>query len=711
LSGEPWVGDTVGMLPEDGHSESVREDKPGTEGVRDAAGEEGARASAPKPDGIRIDGRIGTDTEELKRWADHVVAGNAIEHMEIADLRALIEAVQAHPEAAVQPETDDRLSASTTERPNAKTRLSVRGGFIAACNAWELRVRVPLVVSSSLWGDTVRFEKAVFTSGLHLEDAVFVGEASFRATIFGGGTSFHRVLFRGAISFRDAVFEGPASFEQAFFVRGMSFRGARFRDKVSFRRCVSTDDAWFDRAEFADEAWFDRAQFQGKCVFLRSVFMDEANFDRATFEGENSFMESAFLRSASFVRAQFHGPTFFGLAAFRGVAALSGSCFASAVIFDRCLFEDTVSLEDARFQAVVSCDEVVWGGRVRCNGASISQEAFGDFRGVDVSKANASLRRSNSSSRPLRLVAAPALSLVRSLRYGWPGWERVRATGGLTIINRVSVVTLFAVPVLAAFYVGAQSLVAKHGTTAGGAPWWMRSVVASLSEDPHLSASVAFAFFASVAISLGLLIYQSNAPQVIKKRDEDEHVRDVEERYSDENKSMRRDGLRRSIERLEDQGRLRAGRHPRFVRHHGVLIWIPPGDKPEWFDDKTLPTEEDFRERLAARAKTGNELSTGEAAPGGGTVGSSAFVPIQNRPGFVPDFERARICIEEGARAEYWLKAHESIFAAWVSFVCYAIGILMLFCVVVIQCHNVGRAAGWWPGVDPKPYLRAWFGL
>lgn len=72
-----------------------------------------------------------------------------------------------------------------------------------------------------------------------------------------------------------------------------------------------------------------------------------------------------------------------------------------------------------------------------------------------------------------------------------------------------------------------------------------------------------------------------------------------------------------------------------------------------------------------------------------------------DRLGIVPGAERRRIVIEEGARAEYWLKSREKIPAAWVSFALYLAGIVLLLWIVAIQLDNVGQAAGCWG--DPPP--------
>lgn len=60
----------------------------------------------------------------------------------------------------------------------------------------------------------------------------------------------------------------------------------------------------------------------------------------------------------------------------------------------------------------------------------------------------------------------------------------------------------------------------------------------------------------------------------------------------------------------------------------------------------------------------------------------------------VPGAERRRIVIEEGAKAEYWLKSREKIAAA-LSFSLYRVGIGFLLWVLLIQIRAVARAAGW----------------
>lgn len=654
------------MLPEDQKAQTSPNGSPGD------AREQTASAEWKS---IPIEGCIGTDPEELNRWAAHVVAGKSIARMKVTSLGALVKAIQAHPHARLAPASGSSQSDDGNNLSDV-TRLHISDGCLLGCSLEGMNVRISLVIHTYLCGGN--FARTTFSSLVEFRGAIFDGWASFENACFVAPTWFNGVDFRSEALFGTAVFNGKTRFDKTTFRDKASFQGTAFSRDASFDEAAFQSTVSFNNSTFGSRVWFRKTMFGEAVSFSTASFMKEATFDQATFSGR-----------ASFDRALFHDRTWF-----------AGAHFADRASFDRVTLDDRASFNRAVFE------RGAWFSK-----ATIRNETYGDLRGCDVNKANAAYRR------PLRLrsgfdlaafvISVPSFWIWRSLRHGWPGWERVRATGSLTIINRVSVITLLAVPILAALYVGLQDLVREQGTSVVGPPWWTGVFVSALGERPHLSASIACAFFASVAISIGLLLYQANAPKVIRKRDEDEHVHEIETRYSEENESLRRDGLRRSIEFIEDQGMTRPGFHPRFVRHHGVLIWMPPGDRPEWFDDKTLPSTHEARQLHAAL--TSFMPNDGKSADD--AASTPEFVPIQDRPGFVPDFERARICIEEGARAEYWLKAHESIFAAWISFVCYTIGILMLLCVVVIQCHNVGRAAGWWAGIDPGPYLRAWFGL
>lgn len=677
LSGEPRIGDTGGMLPEDGHSESVRADRPGLEGVRDAAGEEGARASTPKPDEIRIDGKIGTDPEELKRWANHVVAGKPIEHMEIADLRALIEAVQAHPEAKLAPMRGEGASQENEQECGPVACLDVRVGRVLRSDLSGLCIRIRLTIATTLHADA-SFAGATFEDRASLDGTTFRHWAWFDGAAFKAFVSFSRATFSAGISFDGTLFENSVYFDSATFANTSSFEGAQFWGMASFTHTF-----------FATQASFKLATFIGPTLFDYATFTRKATFEGVSFSNLASFRGTLFARRSRF------GDTFFHQGVVGDLRAVNASDARAALMDARRRHSPWIIVgawqeRESRLASLIAAhQETPWEKHDPVPGV-FYRACRAVARPVVILRELWPLHRENKAFwRVLR-------QMIRSrLIYGAVGWNLVRALGRLSILNRVSLVALIAVPVLAAAYGAAQKIVtAPNGASA---PVWIKWFARAVGGSPHLSETLALTFFASVLVTIGLLIYQAFAPDTIKQRDEDEHVRDLETRYSDENPSLRGDGLRRSIERLEDQAKVRPNRHPSFVKHHGDMIWIPPRDKPEWFKDDDLE-EAPFRARVRealreARDRLGqpaDDASLDEA------MKKLDIIPPKQRSGFVPGAERARICIEEGARAEYWLKAHEKIGWAWMSLVCYLLGIAILLVILFIQCRSVARAA-WWP--------------
>ncbi|MCW5775522.1 MAG: pentapeptide repeat-containing protein [Phycisphaeraceae bacterium] len=377
-------------------------------------------------------------------------------------------------------------------------------------------------------------------------------------------------------------------------------------------------------------------------------------------------LEGLDIRVTLEARCRFTGRASFGGAAFAGRASFGGAAFAGDASFGGAAFAGDARFDEARFTSTV----------------------FGDLR-------TATLREASAARRPPRRWFSP----LKWLRVDDVSWALVRNLGGLAILNRVSIAALILVPALSSGYVAAQKLAARGEDLSS----WLDWVVRIIGNDPHLSPTLALIFFAAVSVTLGLLVYQVFAPDDVKKRDEDEHLRDVEARYP-EGSAQRNDGLRRALERLEDQARRRFDRHESFVRHHGDTIWLPPRDKIEWFDDKTRPSGSTLRDTAKATIKRAREAA---GLPVDEEALKQAMEPLtikdpHEREGFVPGAERARICLEEGARAEYWLRSHEKIAWAWASLLLYSLGVAFLLAVLVVQCRSVARAAGWL-GDSPTP--------
>mgnify|MGYP000552793715 CR=1 FL=1 len=415
-------------------------------------------------------------------------------------------------------------------------------------------------------------------------------------------------------------------------------------------------NAVFNGASFAGFAWFDGASFEG-----------DAGFDDASFKGDAGFTRASFARAAGFDRARFAG----------GVA--------------------------------------------------------GDLRGVSVRDSVFRLPRPKPEES--RWTPAGMAGRLWWIAEEWArvkfGWKHVRALGQLSILARVSLVALIAVPLLAAVWPAVQAFASAYhrevaetrlqvdrllheveraadaapltadvetrvlGATASverAADAWGARLAELLAEDPALGTTLALTFFAAVAVTLGLLLYQIACPPEVKAHDEDDFVQRTHARYSDAGDVRRRDGLGRSIEQLEEIAERRSDRHRSFVKHGRVTVWVPPREKMEWFDDSNLPNHEKIAEAVTRKpddTRSDVELVTPSVPE------RTEFVLYQERDGFMPGAERARIVIEEGAKAEYWLLCRTNGKRARLSFGLYVVGIGFLLAILVIQCVEVARAA-WW---------------
>lgn len=293
------------------------------------------------------------------------------------------------------------------------------------------------------------------------------------------------------------------------------------------------------------------------------------------------------------------------------------------------------------------------------------------------------------------------------------GWTVVRGVGELGILTRVSLIALIAVPILAGLWPALRVAVNRYnramteaseqfdqaadrletaaentdpalsvtiGEFGAWAHDWRDRFGEMTMDQPQLSWTLALAFFAAVGVTIGQLLYQVNAPIKLRKEDEDEFVESIHKRYP-EGAPDRNDGPRRAIDALAAIARIRDDRHASFVDHHGETVWIPPGTRIHWFSD--LKDEVDVDEtQVEADDPDGSQVPK---------KGRAASVE-----GIIPGAERARIALEEGARAEYWLTGRERPFWAWMSFVFYCVAMSLLLWILIIQSHHVAKAAGWW---------------
>lgn len=606
---------------------------------------------------VRIDAEIGDDPAELAALADAVVRGCSIVHARIHSLRKLIEAVQEHSGARLAPQYKERRrnwAPPELGTPESLTIIRISNADVLDGNFQSLDIRVALKL-------TVRFVNAV----------------GFQGTKFAGYSGFMRSKFDGDSVFRKAQFEGGVDFSNALFTGGAIFSSTKFKEIVVFTQ-----------AEFTGSAYFGFARFEGDTKFLGTMFFRVAEFDNIYSAADLVFTGAFFKHNASFQRAALNGDTRFDLAVFLRDAQLT-SCanfnytsFSGSVSFEQVSFCGNVRFFDTQFVNGVSFEKACFGGMVAfsnacfadiahfngsifCDAAHFNRSQFkgavvGDLRNCDVRSVAVGV--DSTADINMSLLIHCCRWCARDF-----GWQVVRAIGQLQILNRVSVAALVGVPIVVAFWPAVQFVASAFGRDAG--------------EQLKVSPTLALVYFAALFVTIGLMLYQVCANEVVRKHGVDEFIDTLHKRYP-EGAEDRNDGLRRALDHLETIAKHRPDRHASFVKHHGETIWVPPREHIEWFKDP----EEDRP----------------VAVTGGGAEGASRSdeekkaTPAAQRTGFVPGAERARIVIEEGARAEYWLLSQERRAWAWLSFGCYMAGISCLVAILVLQAWHVVKAAiGW----------------
>jgi len=426
---------------------------------------------------------------------------------------------------------------------------------------------------------------------------------------------------------------------------GACFTGASFGGDVRFEKTVFHGSAQFVGVRFFGVAQFSGAQFCGDAQFASTRFGGEARFDCVNF-GDNAWFNGAqIVENAWFTGTEFKSDAWFTGTTIGGEALFAGVEFCRDAGFDGVRFGRKARFANTRFH-----------GEALFRGTRFVGPVTGDLRPCTLRTATFA----ESADGPPRSSVARAFMWVRNWCSRSFGWNVVRSLGQLQVLSRISVMAIIVVPVLAALTTMLQAQL----------PHW-----------PSLGTSLALAFFAAASVTLGLLIYQVFAPDSIRKHDEDEFV-DFQHRRYPEDATDRNDGLRRAIEHLEVIALRRPDRHAHFVKHHGDTIWIPPREKIDWFKDwEPAWTLEDEMNEASIQTYEDARIREEEQA--------------KRHIGIVPGAERARIAIEEGAKAEYWIKSRENVVMAWTSFALYGIGISILLCILILQSIEVGKAAGW----------------
>ena len=460
-----------------------------------------------------------------------------------------------------------------------------------------------------------------------------------------------------------------AEFYGATFSDGTNFDGATFGDGANFGGATFADGVRFSRATFGDRARFSRATFGDGARFFLSTFDDGADFDGATFGNMADFEGTRFGIASDFESATFGRWAYFDQSTFGDGARFVRTTFGGGARFSRATFGD--------------------GARLDVSNVTNAAFAQVDLRRVTLDDLQFGLSSQGTSYRGRRPTR-------------WFDWSHVRALGNLQILTRASYLSLLLVPVLAGIWPGvriavnrlnqameraavdvdaaAEKLASKvnnipmPGDTAKEA---RDRVLAKLEEirlaaqsardrfgpetlrTPRLPRSWLLAYLAALAVVAGHLVYQVAAPELIREQSREGLARERREGFHEE-RPDHKDQLNRAFDFLRQVAEvLPEERHRNFARRHGQVVW--------------LPSELTFLSSEAQRPDPRD--------------------PSQTIPATPPDTERMRVVIDEGAKAEYDLSAHDVMNWARVAGGLYGVGASLIIWILVDQSVSIFRAA------------------
>lgn len=211
--------------------------------------------------------------------------GASICHAIVPELRTLIEAVQAHPDARLAEIGPD--GKPTIDNP---TPLQIHGGEIASCDCSNLHIKISIeLFRAPRFTSEADFQRAVFTSRANFFDAIFTSRANFSWATFTAETDFSMATFAGPADFISARFNHGVIIWYVTFIGEASFSSVTFTDSVYFKRVLFTGKANFSWATFADWTLFEMATFKGEANFNSTTFTGPADFSSSSFAGSTIF--------------------------------------------------------------------------------------------------------------------------------------------------------------------------------------------------------------------------------------------------------------------------------------------------------------------------------------------------------------------------------------------------------------------------------------
>ncbi len=495
--------------------------------------------------------------------------------------------------------------------------------------------------------------------------------------------------FSGRANFTDTEFNKRAIFRESKFSSKADFSGAVFTGRSSFYRAEFHDYARFDCAKFASGASFKEATFSGEASFYKAEFSDYAHFDCAKFSGVAFFSQAQFFRDGLFDRVTFSDMADFRAANFGRVAAFTHASFRAQAQFNWARFGILTKFEKATFSSDASFMSTNLGSHASFFEATFCGDVHGDLRRAIVRSARFGRDRTGAEKAK-----------------DFFNWVRIRRLGERDILTRVSYAALIVAPVLAGVWPAVRA-----GVNAAREAW--EPGAGSALDKPYFPLSLALAFFAAVAVTVARAIYESLAPEALQADDERGFIERKVARFESlraagKDGAAANDALRDSTEKIAAIARTRPDRHANFVSRFGESVWIPPRDRIEWFEEPEVVNSGPSTEPLTPRPPLpGGE---GEAAPftprpplAGGegeekrpTKGEERRPPRVGDPGIMSGAERARVAIEEGARAEYLMLGEEKPSAAWASGLLYTVAVLMILAIFLIQLWRVALESSAW---------------
>lgn len=480
--------------------------------------------------------------------------------------------------------------------------------------------------------------------------------------------------FEEGVSFEDTLFESLADFRGVILDNLVSFQSTKFPNGAVFVRARIGPGSSFSRSVFGLLANFTAATLGNNVEFERTSFADIAIFNEARFGDQSSFRDAIFGTSASFVLASFRDGTCFDFASFADKAAFTGATFGAKASFQGVTFTPFVSFDNARFGPAGGLDGVV----VRSIKPVAS--AWGD--------------------RFAAWCDAPRRWFVVNT-----SWNFVRTAGESAILNRVSMLALIIVPLVAGAWPAVRAVVHGYALGLGEAQGayesaranllleasrmtarlpvspaadvpaivgrldeQVSSIAAHLQEAAtgpvSLSISWGLLFFGALAVVLGRTVYGWAAPEYVRARGRNDTILADAETFRAA-KDQRRDLILRAITRLQQAAfELPEVRHPCFVSRHGRAVLVPAN--MEQFDQLKTEFEQHLENREIAESDPSLEDS------------------LRPPPAHTPE-EIEILLIEEGAGAEYDVLARRSSVRMNIATFLYAAG---LYCIAWLITHQ-----------------------